>query len=304
MSWLSKINQKLDNEKTVGYCFSIPILLYFLGFMIGPMLFAIYLSFHNWGGFEPLALAQFVGLDNFRSLLFHNKRFIKVFINTFYFSAGSVISLTVTGLVLALVIERLRRFVGFARTLFFIPCIMSMTAVSLVWTRTLLQPAYGLINQILGVLGLPSQAFLQDTRQALPSIVGVMIWKWTGFYMVIFLAGLLGIPQVYYDAAAVDGANVWTQFFHITLPLLKPTMLFALVINAIGSFQIFVPIYMMTQGEPADATNTVVYYMYDTAFGFIKFSYATAMAVILLIVILGLTIGQIRLFRKGGMTEW
>ena len=180
---------------------------------------------------------------------------------------------------------------------------LPITAMSLLW-GLMYQQRYGLFNQILGAAGLPSVAWLIDPAIALFSICLMVIWKGLGWYMVIFLAGLKAIPEDFYEASKVDGATGWQQFWYITLPLLRPTLLFVLVVTIIGSLQVFSPIFIMTQGGPANATNVVVYWVYITAFQFLRFGYATAMAVFLFLVIMVITAIQLRVFREGGLTSY
>jgi multiple sugar transport system permease protein len=190
------------------------------------------------------------------------------------------------------------------RVAYFIPPVLAVVAASLFWKFLMYQPTYGLINTALISLGFASQGFLADPNQAFAAILVMTIWKWTGYHTVIFIAGLQIIPDEYYDSAKVDGAGSLRQFFQITLPLLKPSILFSMVINFISSFQIFDTVYVMTRGGPANTTMTVVYYMYDAAFGYMKFSYATAMGVLLFLVILFITLFQLRIMRHGGIEAY
>jgi len=288
----------------VGYSFAIPVLAGFLILIIGPMIFAFYLSVHKWGGLTPLSQASFVGLQQYTKLIFRDARFQNAFVNTLFFTVGAVVGQSGLGLLLALLLDRVKFMVGFYRAVFFMPVILSMAAMSLLWGEVLYSPSFGLFNEILRGLHLPTGGFILNRHQAMPSIIGMTVWKFGGYYMVIFLAGLQGIPQVYYEAANIDGASKWQQFLRITLPLLKPTILFVLVINTIGSLQVFTPVFLMTHGGPANATDVVVFYMYEAAFGFMKFSYAAAMATILFLVILGVSLLQIFVLRRGGMTAY
>jgi len=258
--------------------------------------------FFEWNGFGPLNQAKWVGLQNMSELL-RDEKFLGSFRNTFLYAVIVVVSGVVFGLLLALVLNGINRFVSLVRATYYLPVMLPITAMSLLW-GLMYQQRYGLFNQILGAAGLPSIAWLIDPAIALFSICLMVIWKGLGWYMVIFLAGLKAIPEDFYEASRVDGATGWQQFWSITLPLLRPTLLFVLVVTIIGSLQVFSPIFIMTQGGPANATNVVVYWVYITAFQFLRFGYATAMAVFLFLVIMIITAIQLRVFREGGLTSY
>lgn len=285
-----------------GWLFAAPILIYFMIFVFGPILASLAMMFFEWNGFGPLSQAKWVGLQNMSELL-RDEKFLGSFTNTFLYAIVVVVSGVVFGLLLALVLNGVNRFVSLVRATYYLPVMLPITAMSLLW-GLMYQQRYGLFNQILGAAGLPSVAWLIDPAIALFSICLMVIWKGLGWYMVIFLAGLKAIPEDFYEASKVDGATGWQQFWYITLPLLRPTLLFVLVVTIIGSLQVFSPIFIMTQGGPANATNVVVYWVYITAFQFLRFGYATAMAVFLFLVIMVITAIQLRVFREGGLTSY
>lgn len=285
-----------------GWLFAAPILIYFTIFVFGPILASLAMMFFEWNGFGPLSQAKWVGLQNMSELL-RDEKFLGSFSNTFLYAIVVVVSGVVFGLLLALVLNGINRFVSLVRATYYLPVMLPITAMSLLW-GLMYQQRYGLFNQILGAAGLPSVAWLIDPAIALFSICLMVIWKGLGWYMVIFLAGLKAIPEDFYEASKVDGATGWQQFWYITLPLLRPTLLFVLVVTIIGSLQVFSPIFIMTQGGPANATNVVVYWVYITAFQFLRFGYATAMAVFLFLVIMVITAIQLRVFREGGLTSY
>ncbi len=285
-----------------GWLFAAPILIYFTIFVFGPILASLAMMFFEWNGFGPLNQAKWVGLQNMSELL-RDEKFLGSFRNTFLYAVIVVVSGVVFGLLLALVLNGINRFVSLVRATYYLPVMLPITAMSLLW-GLMYQQRYGLFNQILGAAGLPSIAWLIDPAIALFSICLMVIWKGLGWYMVIFLAGLKAIPEDFYEASKVDGATGWQQFWSITLPLLRPTLLFVLVVTIIGSLQVFSPIFIMTQGGPANATNVVVYWVYITAFQFLRFGYATAMAVFLFLVIMVITAIQLRVFREGGLTSY
>lgn len=285
-----------------GWFFAAPILLYFAVFVFGPIIASITLVFFDWNGFGDLSSAQFVGLANLKELAV-DPRFLGAYRNTLIYTAVVVSSNIVLGLALALAVNKVVQGAGFVRAVYFFPVILPLTAMSLLW-GLLYQPAYGLYNQILGMVGLPPVLWLHSTQTALLSICLMIVWKELGWYMVIFLAGIKAIPEEYYEAARIDGAGAWQQFRGVTLPLLRPTLLFVIVVSAINSLQVFSPIHMMTKGDPVNATNTVVYWMYRTAFYHLRFGYGTSMAAALFIAILIFTLVQFRFFREGGVTSY
>ncbi|MFB9809132.1 carbohydrate ABC transporter permease [Haladaptatus pallidirubidus] len=175
----------------------------------------------------------------------------------------------------------------------FLPVVTSWVVVSLIWTW-LYNPEYGLLNTALGMIGLPQLSWLQSSDTALASIAIMSIWKHIGFNMVIFLAGLKGIPDDFYEAAIVDGANRWERFRYITLPLLKPTTFFVFVVTLIFSFRVYTQVYVMTQGGPVRSTYTIVYYFWQTGFQQFEMGYASAIAVVLFLIVFGLSILQQR----------
>jgi len=285
-----------------GWLFAAPILIYFTIFVFGPILASLVMMFFEWNGFGPITGAKWVGLQNVTEL-FRDEKFLGSFRNTFLYAVVVVVSGVVFGLLLALVLNGVNRFIGLVRATYYLPVMLPITAMSLLW-GLMYQQRYGLFNQLLSAVDLPPVAWLINPNVALLSICLMVVWKGLGWYMVIFMAGLKAIPEDFYEAARVDGATGWQQFWNITLPLLRPTLLFVLVVTIIGSLQVFSPIFIMTQGGPANATNVVVYWVYITAFQFLRFGYATAMAMFLFVVIMVITAIQLRLFREGGLTSY
>ncbi len=285
-----------------GWLFAAPILIYFTIFVFGPIIASLFMMFLDWNGFGPLTNAKYVGLDNVQAVLKDDK-FLGSFRNTFIYAVVVVGSGVVFGLLLALVLNGVTKFVGFVRAMYYLPVMLPMTAMALLW-GLMFQVRYGFLNQVLALVDLPPIRWLINPNIALYSISLMVVWKGLGWYMVIFLAGLKAIPEEYYEAARVDGATAWQQFWKITLPLLRPTLLFVIVVTVIGSLQVFTPIFIMTQGGPANATSVVVYEVYMTAFQFMRFGYATTQAVFLFIMILIITLIQLRIFRDGGLQSY
>ncbi len=272
--------------------FLAPSLVGFLLFTLGPVVASLVLSTTQW---DLIGSPHFVGLRNYREIL-GDAVFGRVAVNTVAYSGGVVPLLLVVSLALALVLNREFRGRTLYRTVFFMPVVSSTVAVAMVW-RWIYAP-FGAINAGLTALGLPAIEWLTSTRWAMPSVILMSVWQSMGYSMVIFLAGLQGIPQHLYDAAAVDGATGWRRFRYITLPLLSPTTFFVVVMAVITTFQVFGQVYILTGGGPAFATSTIVYYIYERAFLSLHMGYASALAWVLFAAIFGLTLAQIRLQRR------
>jgi multiple sugar transport system permease protein len=253
---------------------------------------SLILSMASW---DLIGAPEFVGVSNFVEVL-QDPIFARVAVNTITYSGGSVPLLLTVSLGLALALNAKFRGRGFFRTMFFMPVVSSTVAVAMVW-RWIYSP-FGALNSVLTALGLPAVGWLTTTQWALPSVIAMSVWQSMGYSMVVFLAGLQGIPRHLYDAAAVDGATGWRRFWHITLPLLSPTTFFVVVMAIISTFQVFGQVYMLTGGGPAFATSTIVYYIYERAFLALHMGYASALAWVLFAAIFGLTMLQMRLQRR------
>jgi multiple sugar transport system permease protein len=275
--------------------FLLPTAVIFVAFIAYPIVGSFALTFFRWDG---LSHRQFIGLDNYRTLV-SDPLLGTVLVNTLGFVIGDVALKMLLALFLAVLVNRyLSRLI---RTLFrsvvFFPVIVSGVAIGIIW-QWLMNTNLGLINYYLGALGLPIVAWLDSSKNAMPSLILVDVWRNVGFSFVVFTAGLQGISSQLYEAAAIDGAGDWQRFRAITLPLLSPTTFFLLVINLIGAFQFFDLSYVMTQGGPGDATRTIVYYIYDTAFHFFRFGYGSTIAVLLFVILAVLTFVQVRASRR------
>jgi multiple sugar transport system permease protein len=288
-----------------AYAFVSPAILALLLFTAGPFLFTLWVSAHKWNMITPVSQTPFIGLENYRYLLTKDAVFRRALRNTFVFTICGVGINTVLGLLGALLLNTRLRARVFWRTLFFLPIVTAPLALGMMWTA-LLGKNYGLINNLLGLLGMRPQPFLSSPDQALACIIGVAVYQYVGYYVVIYLAGLQGIPGEYYDAAAVDGANWWQTFWQITLPLLRPVLLFIIVTNSIGALQVFDIVFAATTGlagetsggGPAGSTMVVVLHMYNNAFKFFHMGRATAMALMLFGIIFVITLIQLRLLRE------
>jgi ABC-type sugar transport system permease subunit len=244
-------------RQSIGYALIAPAGLAVVVFLIIPILLSAYWSFTDYNGVKP---PTWVGLDNYASLL-GSPRFQRSIGNTVAFVLMGMGLGPPLGLATALLLNRAMRFRGLFRVAFFLPVMTSLVVVATIWK--MLYNENGLINEILRLFALPGHNWLSDPNTALPAIVVASVWQGFGFETVVFLAALGGIPRDYYDAARVDGAGRWAQFRHVTLPGLRPTILFIYIIGIIGSFQVFDQIFVMTQGGPVNATRTMVFDLYD-----------------------------------------
>jgi multiple sugar transport system permease protein len=240
---------------------------------------------------------RFVGLENYARLL-RTPLFWSSLKNTFYFAlVGGPLTIAVSLGAALLLDAKLVRWKSFFRTIYFTPFVTTLVAVAIVW-RYLYHTRYGLLNYGLEALGVPPIDWLGDPRWAMPSIILMAVWKNFGYNMLIFIAGLQSIPDELYDAANVDGAGPVRQFFNVTLPMLRPTLLFVGVITMIGYFQLFAEPYVMTQGGPLRSTTSVVLLMYEEGFRWWRMGFAAAIAFVLFLVILGFTLIQFRVQRE------
>lgn len=269
-------------EALAAWLFLSPSFIGFVVFVFGAVLVSLGLSFFEW---DMLTKPNFVGLKNFTRLIFEDRTFHLVFKNTLWFVLGTVPTRVLLGLAFALVLVRNIPGRTFFRAAIFLPVIIPTVAAAMVW-RWIFNADFGLLNDFLyqiGVSNLPR--WLSQPKWALTAIVILSVWKDVGFSTVLFMAGLQGIPSTVYEAAKLDGANSWKIFLHITLPLLSPTTFFVIVINVISSFQVFDQAYVLTGGGPGNATNTIVYYIYNNAFQWFRMGYAAAVAWLLFAVI-------------------
>ena len=284
-------------QNLVGWSFALPFVLLFVVFMAGPILVSLITSFTDLRSTDirsPFGV-NFVGFDNYRDV-FSDPKFRKAAVNTAIFVFVGVPLTMSLGLLAAVGLNQgIVKFRSVFRLGFYLPAITSIVAIAVVW-RLLLGADTGLINGLLDTVGIDGPAWLTDTKYALPSLIVMAAWKNLGFSMIVFLAGLQSIPVDLYEAAAVDGAKRWQPFRYITLPLLRPTMLFAGVITGIGYLQFFEEPYVMTQGGPLDKTLSVSYFTYNQ-FGFGRYSFAAAAGYVLFVAIVVLTVLQFRVLR-------
>jgi multiple sugar transport system permease protein len=274
---------------------AVPIVFYVV-IRFWPTANAMWLSFTNWNLLRP---ARFVGLTNYIKL-YNDPVFWKVFGNTFaYLIIGTPVSLLLS-FIIAYELEKVRFLHGLIRALYFLPFLTTAAALAWVW-RWFYQPVpIGFINGVLTSLGLPAQPFLRSPQQALVSVLASAIWAGLGFQIVIFMAGLRAIPHTYYEAARIDGVSGWTILTRITIPLLKPTIVFLVVFSSIGFLRIFDQVYNMTTndpGGPLNSTKPLVLMIYQTAFSSFDMGYAAAQTVVLFLVLLAVSLLQLRILR-------
>lgn len=279
-----------------AYAFLAPGLILFSIFTVFALLFAFYLTFHQWSIIEPDK--PFIGLENYATLA-SDESFHRAVINTFYFTGASVPLSMAIGLLIAVLLNQAIRMRGLFRAVFFLPQVTPFVVVAIVW-KWLYNGDYGLVNYYLLELGIIREPllWLSDQNLAMPAVIIMSVWAGVGFSMVIYLAGLQGVPEELHEAAKVDGANAVQRFFRITIPQLAPTTLFLLVMGIISSLQVFTQIFIMTRGGPVERTTTMVYYIYQSAFKFFDMGYASTLAFALFVMTLIFTIIQLRLYRK------
>ncbi|TDC01109.1 sugar ABC transporter permease [Nonomuraea longispora] len=281
-------------EGRAGGLLALPAAIYFGVFWLLPFLSAAYLSFTR---YDLAGMPEWVGLDNYRKMAedpgFWNSAQV-----TLVYTAGSVIPSIVLALAIAVPLARPGRLNGVLRGLMMIPAVMPLVATSVVWR--IIYADGGPANAVLGVAGFGPVSWLTDDGIALWALVIMVTWKHLGLFVIILTAGLQGLPPSVYEAAALDGAGPVRAFFSITLPLLRRTLLFVLVIAVVGSMQAFIPAFLLTGGGPAGATEVLPYYMWSNAFGFERMGYASAMAMVLLAVLVVLSLVQFRFLRGGG----
>ena len=277
-----------------AYIFLFVPSIFYLVIRIYPAFSSFYISFTDW---DIISLEkQFIGLENYQRMI-NDPVFLKTLSNTFRYVIFGLPVTLVLSFIIAYNLNKIKRGLGFYRTLYFIPYMTSLVAVSWVW-RWLYQPLpLGFFNNLLSFFGLTQQPFLQSTSQALPSILAPTIWVEIGFQVIIFLAGLKAVPEFLYEAADIDGADNWQKLFKITIPLLRPTIIFLVVMGTIKYLRIFTQVYSMTyqgEGGPLNSTKPLVLYIYNTAFRRFEMGYASAMTVVLFIIILFITLVQLR----------
>jgi ABC-type sugar transport system permease subunit len=277
-----------------AYGFLLPSAVFFVAFLLVPVGYLFYLTFHNGGIITP---AKYVGLANWRKL-WGNDLVVTAIKNTAFYCLLAIPSVFVIGMALALCLQRILRGGSFFRSLLYVPTLTPYAVAALIWLFVV-QRDFGALNMTLALFGFGPQNWLGDTRLVIPSIAMLEVWRGVGFWTLLFLAALLALPRELYQAATIDGANAWRRFIHITLPLMRPTFFFAVVMATIWNFQLFDSVSILTDGGPANASVTVVWYIYKAMFQFNdQTGFAAALSFLLLLFILLLTMVEIRLLRR------
>jgi ABC-type sugar transport system permease subunit len=286
-------------QDLIGWSFALPFVILFGVFLALPILAAFLFSFTSFGLRDitnPIG-ASVVGVDNYARLL-SDAKFWKSLGNTVYFVVVGVPLTLALGLVIANALSRgITRFRTAFRVGFYLPVITSIVAIAVVW-RFLLNPDFGLINLLLAKVGITGPNWLANSALAMPSIIAMAVWRNVGFAMVVFVAGMQAIPSMLYEAASIDGAGRWQSFRYVTLPMLRPTILFMLVITTIGYLQLFEEPFVMTAGGPLDATLSVTMYMYQQGFQFFHQGYASAIAYVLFVIVAIVAFLQFKFLRS------
>lgn len=283
------LNELANSEKFAGWVFIFPALLGTIIFIIIPVFCSFGLSFTKWDLLNPI---KFVGFENYR-LLFQEPLFFKILLNTIVFAISTSLFGVIFPLILACILNSKIRGSEFYKTAYFLPFITPMIVIGIVW-QWIFDPNIGILNQVLQL----HINWLYDIHFAMPALIIVSVWKLIGYNMIIFLSSLSSISQSMFEAAKIDGANSVQTFFNVTVPLLSPSIFFVVIITAISSFQIFDLIYLMTQGGPLDSTNVLVYAIYKNAFEYFNVGKASAIAYVLFVIILVLTLIQWNLRKK------
>lgn len=270
-----------------GILFSLPFMIVFALFMIYPLVFGFYISFFQW---NILGTPKFIALQNYLDLL-KDERFWSSLWHTLQFVLMTTPVLLILGFIMALLVTGKSPLKGIMETCFFVPYIFSMTVVATLWAW-IMQKDFGIINQILRILGKDGVSWLTSEKNAMWSISIATYWWTAGFNMVLFTAGIKQISKEIYESATVDGAGPLQQIFHITIPLLKPTTILCLILQVIASFNVFGQVYVMTGGGPAGSTRVLVQYIYETGFNYFRMGYSAAMSYVLFLIIMVISIVQ------------
>jgi ABC-type sugar transport system permease subunit len=267
-----------------------PAVIFFAMFYAYPIAWAAWISLHD---YNMLGKPEYIGFDNYERL-FRGRQFVASAKASFYYTFGTVIPIWFIALGLALVFNQRFRLRRFFLSVIYLPAVVSLTVWCLLFLL-IYQPSYGLLTIITRPLGFEYVRWLNDRELAMPSLILLSVLKGVPGYMIIYLAGLGSIPSEYYEAASIDGATVWHRFWDITLPLLRPVLLYVAVISIIGGFQVFTPAYLLTQGGPGATTRVLPLFIFENAFGNLRMGYASAASMVLFVMLLSLTLAQFRL---------
>ena len=273
-----RVSHRLNSHRMVPYWFLLPAFALYVIFFIYPLIYSLYLSFHKWNLISPII--TFVGFSNYMHLL-HSEMFWKSLVNSVMYVIYTVPASMIIGLILALLVEKLRYGKQFYRAFFYLPVICATAIISIVWDL-MYNPNIGTVNKLLGIIGIQGGNWLNDPKLALGALAVIGVWKQFGYNMVLYVSGLKSVNQELYEAAAIDGASQLKQIWHIIIPLLSPTTFFIMIMSILSSFQAFTTVHVITQGGPNNATNVFVYEIYMEAFRFFDIGSATAASILFL----------------------
>lgn len=288
----------------VLFCYAalLPVLALFFYVRVVPIGFSVLLSFRKWDLISPFK--PFIGLENYVNLL-QDDNFVLALENTVIYAAATVVISAALALPLALFLSRKSRLAPFYQTIYFLPFITPLVPMSIAW-KWIYDYNYGAFNYVLSLLGIRAVPWLTDPDVALWALIIMSIWRVLGYNMILFLVGIRNIPAPYLEAASLDGAGAWQRFRHVTLPLLRPILLYVLVTSTITSFQVFTQVYVMTLGSqtaPGNALRVLVYDIYENAFTYHHMGYASSEAVVLTLLVLGVTVVQFTIARNDPAKE-
>lgn len=289
-SQVSSLRRSRMRTMLWGYLFIAPWLIGFFIFTFGPFLTSFWLGFNRW---ELLDAPVFVGLRNYQNMM-NDDLFIKSLVNSAYYTFVRVPLAMILAFFVALLLNQPIKGMPIYRTLFYLPSITAGVATAILWVY-LLQPG-GLVNNGLALIGIHGPAWLADSYWAMPALILISLWN-IGGTMIIFLAGLQGVPQHLYEAAVIDGAGWWHKTWHVTIPMITPTILLNAILGVIGSFQVFDNAFIITNGGPANATLVYILLLYRNAFEYFKMGYAAALAWVLFLIVLAVTLVQLWISR-------
>ncbi len=295
MRW--NIIHAFQRSDRMGYWFVLPYIVFFLTFVAYPLIFSFVLLFNRWNIVTPM---EWVGLKNFSRLL-NDPLFVKALGNTMTFLLIHIPLQIVIALLLAVLLNSRIKFRGLFRAIYFLPVVVSGVAVTILWQQ-LYSFDYGVLNSLLTSLGLSPSPWIVDPAWAMPSIAIMATWKNVGIYIVLFLAGLQNIPGELYEAASLDGATWMRKFYHITLPMLNPTVIVIVILSTIGGFSLFIEPYVLTGGGPMQSTLSAMLYIYNQAFYFGHMGYAATLGVVFALIILLIVLVQRKLIEAESTT--
>jgi multiple sugar transport system permease protein len=286
-------------ERNIKLVFPLPAVIFVVVMMVFPIAYTLRLSFYEWS-MSAIVPPKWVGLSNYATLIFHDERFIWSIVRTFSFTIAAVIVETVLGIAIALLFNLDFRGKNFLKTLFLLPMIATPVAIGLVWLL-IYEPTIGFANQFLKLLHLPPQLWLASTKQVLMSLVIVDVWQWTPMIALVVLAGLTSLPTEPYEAAQVDGASRWQVLTKITLPLLQPTILVAVLLRSIDALKTFDIIYSMTGGGPGFSSETINIYGFVQGFSYFKLGMVSSLLMLFFVIVLGMSVLRVTARKRWGV---